>query len=64
VQAAGWSSVCRTGTPRPAWWDGATLRLDPLGACRKPGTVVALSEVWFPRAAYGPLRLICGWAKG
>ena len=64
VQDAGWSSGCRTGTPRTAWWDGETFRLDTLGACRKPGTLVALSEVWFTRAAYGPIMLICGWAKG
>src|SRR5262244_1958337 len=46
VQAAGWSYVCRTGTHRTAWWDGETFRLDTLGACSKPGTLVALSEVW------------------
>ena len=64
VQAAGWSYVCRTGTHRTAWWDGETFRLDTLGACRKPGTLVALSEVWFTRDAYGPIMLICAWAKG
>src|SRR6266699_3964237 len=64
VQDAGWSSVCRTGTHRTAWWDGETFRLDTLGACSKPGTLVALSEVWFTREAYGPIMLICGWAKG
>src|SRR2546428_924305 len=64
VQDAGWSSVCRTGTHRTAWWDGETLRLDTLGAWSKPGTLVALSEGWFPREAYGPIMLICGWAKG
>jgi len=64
VQAAGWSYVCRTGTHRTAWWDGETFRLDTLGACSKPGTLVALSEVWFTRDAYGPIVLICGWAKG
>ena len=36
VQDAGWSSGCRTGTHRTAWWDGETFRLDTLGACRKP----------------------------
>src|SRR5499433_9256 len=41
VQAAGWSYVCRTGTHRTAWWDGETFRLDTLGACSKPGTLVA-----------------------
>src|SRR6266436_9428957 len=64
VQDAGWSYVCRTGTHRTAWWDGETFRLDPLGTCSKPGTLVALSEVWFTRAHYGPIMLICCWAKG
>ena len=64
VQDAGWSYVCRTGCHRTAWWDGATFRLDTLGAWSKPGTLVALSQVWFTRAAYGPIMLICCWAKG
>jgi hypothetical protein len=64
VQDAGWASVCRTGCPRTAWWDGETFRLDTLGACSQPGTLVALSEVWCTRAHYGPILLICGWAKG
>jgi hypothetical protein len=64
VQDAGWSYVCRTGCHRTAWWDGETFRLDTLGACSQPGTLVALSEVWFTRAAYGPIMLICCWAKG
>jgi len=64
VPDAGWSYVCRTGCHRTAWWDGATFRLDTLGACRQPGTLVAFSEVWFTRAHYGPIMLICCWAKG
>jgi len=64
VQDAGWSYVCRTGCHRTAWWDGETFRLDTLGACSKPGTLIALSEVWFTRAEYGPIMLICCWAKG
>src|SRR3989442_2305871 len=64
VQDAGWSYVCRTGCHRTAWWDGATFRLDTLGTCIKPGTLIELSEVLFTREAYGPIMLICGWAKG
>src|SRR5262249_58561927 len=64
VQDAGWSYVCRTGCHRTAWWDGETFRLDTVGACSQPGTLVALSEVWFTRANYGPIMLICCWAKG
>jgi len=64
VQDAGWSYVCRTGCHRTAWWDGATFRLDTLGTCIKPGTLIELSEGLFTREAYGPMMLICGWAKG
>jgi hypothetical protein len=63
-QGKGWSYVCRTGCHRTAWWDGETFRLDTLGAWSKPGTLVALSQVVFPRAEYGPMMLICCWAKG
>ncbi len=45
VEEAGWSYVCRTGTHMTAWWDGETFRLDTLGACSKPGTLIALSAV-------------------
>ena len=47
-----------------AAWEGETFRLDTLGACSKPGTLVALSEVWFTQANYGPIMLLCCWAKG
>jgi len=40
VQDAGWSYVCRTGCHRTAWWDGETFRLDTLGTCSKPGTLI------------------------
>ncbi len=55
--------VCRTGNHLTASWDGETFRLDTLGACSKPGTLVALSEVFLTREAYGPIMLICAWAK-
>jgi len=64
VEDAGWSYVCRTGTHMTAWWDGETFRLDTLGACIKPGNLIALSEVLFSRETYGPIMLICCWAKG
>jgi len=57
----GWSSVCRTGCHRTAWWDGAPLRRDPLGAWRTPGPRIALSEAWLTRADDGPrMRIGCG----
>ena len=64
VQDAGWSSVCRTGCHMTASWDGEPFRLDTLGSCIKPGTLVALSEVLFTREDYGPIMLLCCWAKG
>jgi len=64
VQDAGWSYVCRTGCHRTAWGDGETFRLDALGACIKVGSLIELKEVWFTRDAYGPIMLICCWAKG
>ena len=54
VEDAGWSYVCRTGIHLTAWWDGETFRLDTLGACSKPGTLIALSEVLLSRDEYGP----------
>ena len=64
VQDEGWSYVCRTGTHLTAWWDGERFRLDALGACIKVGSLIELKEVWFTRDAYGPIMLICCWAKG
>ncbi len=63
-EGAGWAYVCRTGCHRTAWWDGETLRRDTLGAWSKPGTLVALSAVWFTREEYGPRMRICCGAKG
>jgi hypothetical protein len=59
LEEAGWSYVCRTGCHLTASWEDATLRLDTLGACRKPGTLIALKEVLFTLDAYGPIMLMC-----
>jgi hypothetical protein len=64
VQAYRWSSVVRTGSTITVEWDGARFRCDTVGACIKPGTLVALTDVRVTKEAYGPLRLICCWAKG
>jgi hypothetical protein len=61
---AGWSYVCRTGCHMTASWQGEPFRLDPLGWCLKPGTLVDFSDVLFTEEAYGPIMLICCWAKG
>jgi hypothetical protein len=61
---AGWFYVCRTGCNLTASWEGATFRLDTLGACIKPGTLVDLPGAFLTGDAYGPIRLLCCWAKG
>ncbi len=51
LNEAGWSSVCRTARSTTATWEGTTFRLDTLGACSKPGTLIALEEVQCTRDA-------------
>jgi Transposase DDE domain len=60
----GWSYVCRTALSTTATWDGQTLRLDTLGACLQPGRLIELNDVYCPPAAYGPIMVLCCWAKG
>jgi Transposase DDE domain len=64
LNEAGWSYVCRTALSTTATWDGTTFRLDTLGACLKPGRLIELKEVHVTREAYGPILLLCCWAKG
>jgi len=64
LNEAGWSYACRTAMSTTATWDGTTFRLDTLGACSKPGTLIALQEVKFTRDAYGPVMVLSCWAKG
>ena len=64
VQEYGWSYVVRTGSTITVVWDGAHFRCDTVGACIKPGTLVALTDVRVTEATYGPLMLLCCWAKG
>ena len=60
---ADWLYVCRTGCHLTASWDGETFRLDTLGWCIKPGMLVDLPEVFLTAEGYGPIRLLCCWAK-
>jgi hypothetical protein len=64
LEEAGWSYVCRTGMHMTATWQHETFRLDTIGTCIKPGTLVAFQEVLFTGEAYGPIMLLCCWAKG
>jgi len=64
VEEAGWSYVCRTSYTTTASCEDERFRLDAMGACIKAGTVVALSEVLFTSEDYGPVTVMCCWAKG
>jgi len=64
LNEAGWSYACRTALSTVATWEGVTFRLDTLGTCSKPGTLIALKEVQFTRDAYGPVMVLSCWAKG
>jgi hypothetical protein len=64
LEEAGWSYVCRTGGNVTASWQGETLRLETLGGYLKPGTLVDLPDAFFTAEGYGPIQLICCWAKG
>ena len=64
LQAAHWSYVVRTGSNITVRWDGERFRCATVAACIKPGTLVALTDVHVTAAAYGPVLLLCCWAKG
>jgi Transposase DDE domain len=64
LNEASWSYACRTAMSTVATWEGETFRLDTLGACSKPGILIALQEVKFTRDAYGPVMVLSCWAKG
>jgi hypothetical protein len=64
VQAYRWSYVVRTGSHITVLWDGDRFRCETVGACIKPGTLVELQDVRVTEAAYGPILLLCCWAKG
>ena len=64
VQDYHWSYVVRTGSHITVEWDGERFRCETVAACIKPGTLVALRDVRVTEEAYGPLMLLCCWAKG
>jgi Transposase DDE domain len=64
VQTYHWSYVVRTGSHITVLWDGEHFRCETVGACIKPGTLVELRDVRVTEAAYGPIILLCCWAKG
>jgi DDE family transposase len=64
VQEYDWSYVVRTGSHSTVEWEGERFRCETGAACIKPGTLVALNDVRVTEEAYGPLMLLCCWAKG
>ena len=69
---AGWLYACRTAKSTVAQWEGLTFNLDLLGSSIKRACVggwtklmlIELKEVQFTRDAYGPVMVLCCWAKG
>jgi hypothetical protein len=61
---AGWRYACRTAKSTVAAWEGLKFNLDLLGSSIKPGRLIELKEVQFTRDAYGPVMVLCCWAKG
>jgi hypothetical protein len=61
---AGWLYACRTSASTTATWQGETLALEELGWSLKAGKLIELQEVDFTQDAYGPVMVLCGWAKG
>jgi hypothetical protein len=61
---AGWSYACRTAMSTVATWEGVPVRLDALGACIQPGSLIELKAVSITREAYGPIMVRCCWTKG
>ena len=64
VQGYHWSYVVRTGSHITIEWDGEHCRCETVAACIKPGTLVELRDVHMTKDAYGPIMLLCCWAKG
>ena len=63
-QDSHWSSVVRTGSNLTVLWDGERFRCETVASCIKPGTRVERTDVRVAAAAYGPVMLLCSWAKG
>ena len=64
LNEAGWFYACRTSKRTVATWEGLKFNLDLLGSSIKPGMLIELKEVQVTRNAYGPVMVLCCWAKG
>jgi hypothetical protein len=63
INDVGWLYACRTAKSTVATWDDVTFHLDLLGSSIKRGMLIELKEVQFTRSAYGPVMVLCCWAK-
>jgi Transposase DDE domain len=64
MNEAGWFYACRTAKNTVARWRELTFTLDFLSSHIKPGKLIELQDVEFTRNAYGPVMVMCCWAKG
>ena len=64
LREAGWQYACRTSKGNTVTWQGETFPVAELGACLKPGRLIERQEVAITHEAYGPVLLLCCWAKG
>src|SRR5712691_10453807 len=64
MNALGWWYACRTSKGNTVTWKDESFSVEELGACSKPGRLIELKEVQVTREAYGPVLLLCCWAKG
>ena len=63
LNEAGWLYAGRTSKSTVAAWEGLKFNLDLLANSIKPGMLIELKEVQFTRNAYGPVMVLCCWAK-
>jgi len=63
MNESGWFYACRTAKSTVATWEGVQFNLDLLGSSIKPGRIIELKEVQFTKDAYGPVMVLCCWAK-
>jgi Transposase DDE domain len=63
MKESGWFYACRTAKSTVATWEGVKFNLDLRGSSIKPGMLIELKEVQFTRNAYGPVMVLCCWAK-
>jgi hypothetical protein len=64
MREVGWCYACRTAKSTVATWQDMTFDLDLLGSSLKPGQLLELKDVEFTRDAYGPVMVLCCWARG